>query len=1279
MKYRTFKLSTLVAFVALGGAQAWAQSNSISSVAITTGVVDVRPRMGPTAPVPNDTVVINNNITGLAYVAGDLSLLGGPTSIGFYTLSADPVPLAGGAADIFVGYGTITGTPTPRTTYDGVPGLPAKFTPGSYSGLTYTEANLALPSSRQFYMIHHGFDGGGAPADYLSTIVPRSGSGSSVLDLKPMSWSGGGTGGPASSGATGYFALAYGDFAGNWIYYLRTESGADTNPGHIQFGVTIPALTSGFTEPAAWDLTTAVGSFGVGGYTGLVYSPSSMGGNPVNQFYYLRQDKAVSAGGTGYTILGRLNPSQVAGTRIISDIANLGGVYNSLTFALEQTGTATGGGVVWGDTQLYATGSRAATAQSVSFAAIPNQQAGVSFTVNPTASSAGTITLSVVAGTATITGGPTFTVTPTSSGVITLKALQAGSGSVLVNWMQQSFNSFDTTLVIPNQTLTQNAVAASFTPVTAAGGTGAVVFTVTGPNALPAGLALDASTGAITGTPTVLFGPLPITITATDSAAPALISSRTFNLTVNNHTTPAVVWATPAAITYGTALSVTQLNASSVAGTFVYTPAAGTVLAAGTQTLNVAFTPTDTVTYNSAVGSVTLTVNKAALTVTADALSRAFNAANPALTTTLSGFTNGENLATSGVVGTAGASTTAVLTSPLGSYPITPVLGTLTASNYSFTTFTAGTLSVGISPQTITFGALGAKTFGNAPFTLSATSSSGLAVAFSLVSSPAATISGNTVTIVGAGTVTVRASQAGNGNFTAATNVDQSFTVGKAAATVTLGNLSQVYSGGAKSATATTSPSGLTVTFTYNTATQAPSGVGNYAVVGTVNDNNYSGSASGTLSITTLGDGPSITNSLLTVSGTVGTPFNFTITASGSPTSYDAVGLPAGLAVNSLTGKISGTPTAVGTSSVKISATSNNSGGSATTTLTISIGTAITSQPASTSVTSGGQATFSVGVTSGSAVTYQWRKDGVDIPGATSAGLLLLNVQSAAVGFYSVVVTNGGTTTTSTPAQLAITFPGQISGTATLAASGIHHPNGNIYDQVLLTGTSASVKANPGQVVRVSYVDLNDDIVQVELGGAGVLTINLDNATGPAAAVKYNQPSVSYMKGHASIAVTGADVTTNVSVYSVGTITAVDQTLFQPGTTYDGWADIGYLTVTSVDGKFGGLRTADASYFGVKGTIGIYAPGVQFTGPVFVGDIDAAGSGTAGLVLGSCPDVRICGGDLFQDNGGAVQVSGITRLLLTVGTSSGGTFMSFQSDRSRQVQNGVDVTALLGN
>ncbi len=85
-----------------------------------------------------------------------------------------------------------------------------------------------------------------------------------------------------------------------------------------------------------------------------------------------------------------------------------------------------------------------------------------------------------------------------------------------------------------------------------------------------------------------------------------------------SQTTPMITWATPAAITYGTALSATQLDANSggVAGAFVYNPAAGTTPAAGTDTLSVTFTPSDTTDYTTATQTVSLTVNKATPLIT---------------------------------------------------------------------------------------------------------------------------------------------------------------------------------------------------------------------------------------------------------------------------------------------------------------------------------------------------------------------------------------------------------------------------------------------------------------------------------------------------------------------------------------------------------------------------------------------------------------------------------------------------------------------------------------
>jgi sugar lactone lactonase YvrE len=162
---------------------------------------------------------------------------------------------------------------------------------------------------------------------------------------------------------------------------------------------------------------------------------------------------------------------------------------------------------------------------------------------------------------------------------------------------------------------------------------------------------------------------------------------------VPSMTTPKITWSTPAAITYGTPLSATQLNASfSVPGTCAYTPVIGTVLGAGAQTLSVTCTPTDTADYNSATATVSLTVNKVALTVTANAASRVYGAANPTFTDTITGFVNGDTAATA-ATGTASLTTTATASSAVGSYTITAAVGTLAATNYSFS-FVNGTLTV---------------------------------------------------------------------------------------------------------------------------------------------------------------------------------------------------------------------------------------------------------------------------------------------------------------------------------------------------------------------------------------------------------------------------------------------------------------------------------------------------------------------------------------------------------------------------------------------------------
>jgi hypothetical protein len=299
------------------------------------------------------------------------------------------------------------------------------------------------------------------------------------------------------------------------------------------------------------------------------------------------------------------------------------------------------------------------------------------------------------------------------------------------------------------------------------------------------------------------------------------------------------------------------------------------------------------------------------------------------------------------------------------------------------------------------------------------------------------------------------------------------------------------------------------------------------------------------------------------------------------------------------------------------------------------------------------------------APSYQWQFNGANVTGATSGTLTLSNFQPVNAGLYSVIASSG-TAVTSDPAIVGVASTSKVIGAGIVVGTNIVHPNGNTFDQVLLTGAATTVTAEPQKITRTSFIDLSDDIVQVEFSGAGTLSLVLDNASGPAAPVNYNQPTVAYMKGHATIVIAGADDSTNVSVFTVGRATA-----------YDGVAGIALIAISSTNGRIGGVRTANASYFATRGVTGIYAPGVTFTGPVYVGELSAFDAATPMLSLGSAAITQINGGDLFQQNGQPVLVSGITQLNFVAGITSGGVLLPAQTNQTRLMQNGTDVTALL--
>jgi hypothetical protein len=302
-------------------------------------VVTVTERIGTPTNAPAS---VSDNLAGLAYAFNNVpltdDLANSPAADALFAITGRVI--SGGAqVDDFKGYGTKIAPNTSVATYLDVRNkftAQAAFYAGgsnSYSGLVWLPVGdtFSLPGPNVFYTIHHRPSG-----DYFSVIVPGTSSTSDAYDLKPMS----AAGVVADPSKPGYFGLAYAaaspgaGYNANSMYYLRTAQAVDAYPaGNIIFGEMIPALTSGPADK--FNLNTAAGSFGVAGYKALVFSPDNLG-EGVSQFYYLRQD----ATGTGNTILGRLNPSTTPGVRTISDIANLGGVFDTLTLARAATGPA---------------------------------------------------------------------------------------------------------------------------------------------------------------------------------------------------------------------------------------------------------------------------------------------------------------------------------------------------------------------------------------------------------------------------------------------------------------------------------------------------------------------------------------------------------------------------------------------------------------------------------------------------------------------------------------------------------------------------------------------------------------------------------------------------------------------------------------------------------------------------------------------------------------------------------------------------------------------------
>lgn len=178
-----------------------------------------------------------------------------------------------------------------------------------------------------------------------------------------------------------------------------------------------------------------------------------------------------------------------------------------------------------------------------------------------------------------------------------------------------------------------------------------------------------------------------------------------WSLDISGAASPTLTWTNPADITYGMALSGTQLNATAtyaatnVPGTFTYSSPSGTFLTAGSnQTLSVTFTPSNTINFLPVTTSVALNVSPAPLTITANSTNKVYGAALPVFTASYSGFVLSQT--TNDLISIATLATTATSTSGVGTYPITA--SGASSTNYAFN-YVGGTLTI---TQSLTTGAV---------------------------------------------------------------------------------------------------------------------------------------------------------------------------------------------------------------------------------------------------------------------------------------------------------------------------------------------------------------------------------------------------------------------------------------------------------------------------------------------------------------------------------------------------------------------------------------------
>ncbi|MCZ2477915.1 hypothetical protein G9H58_07555 [Aquirufa antheringensis] len=564
--------------------------------------------------------------------------------------------------------------------------------------------------------------------------------------------------------------------------------------------------------------------------------------------------------------------------------------------------------------------------------------------------------LSFNTNTGVITGTPSTAMSSASYTVTASNVFGAATANLVL-----AVQGPPTGLVYPNQVYTINTAVSPVTATVVSNP--ASTFSVS--PALPAGLSLNTSTGAITGTPTAGQPATSYTLTANNGLSP----NATVNFTITVSAAPIISYVSPPVYTVGTAIASLQPTVSGTVTSLTITPSlpAGlnfnTITGAITGTPSVAISATSyavtaTNVYGSGTATLTITAGLAPSNVS-------YTISNPSLTV-------GQAMLPISPSVSAGSGTLTYTVSPslpagLSIHPSTGVIsGTPTAAvgsaNYTVTATsvfgsanTVISLSTGAAPSSLSYSTPNTFTVGTAISTLSPTVTGSvnsysitpnLPVGLSLNTSTGS-ITGTPSTAMSSASYTVTASNvfgaatanlvlAVQGPPTGLVYPNQVYTINTAVSPVTATVVSNPAS------TFSVSPA-LPAGLSLNTSTGAITGTptaGQPATSYTLTANNGL-SPNATVNFTITVSAAPIISYVSPPVYTVGTAIaNLQPTVSGPVTSFAITpSLPAGLNFNTITGAITGTPS-VAISATSYAVTATNVYGSGTATLTITTGLA---------------------------------------------------------------------------------------------------------------------------------------------------------------------------------------------------------------------------------------------------------------------------------------------------------------------------------------------------